>query len=65
MLCDLIKNLIDNGKLFHRFSPEYIKLYLNKSNLGRGTTICVNVCSDLNESLILDLMVHNQILFYA
>ena len=32
------KLLIDNGKLFHRFPPEYIKLHLNKSNLGRGTT---------------------------
>ena len=56
---------MDNGKLFHRFPPEYIKLHLNKSNLGRVLQVCVNVCSDLNESLILDLMVHNQILFYA
>ena len=31
------KILIHNGKLFHRFPPEYIKLHLNKSNLGRGT----------------------------
>ena len=23
------KILIDNGKLFHRFTPEYIKLHLN------------------------------------
>ena len=59
------KILIDNGKLFHRFPPEYIKLHLNKSNLGRVLQVCVNVCSGLNESLILDLMVHNQILFYA
>ena len=28
---------IDNGKLFHRFPPEYIKLHLNKSNLGQDT----------------------------
>ena len=38
MLCDLIIFFIDNGKLFHSFPPEYIKLHLNKSNLGRGTT---------------------------
>ena len=31
------KHLIGNGKLFDRFPPEYIKLHLNKSNLGWGT----------------------------
>ena len=28
-------------ELFHRFPPEYLKLHLNKSNLGQGT---INLC---------------------
>ena len=35
MLCG---RLIDNGKLFQRVPPEYTKLHLNRSILGRGNT---------------------------
>ena len=30
------KDLINNGKLLQRIHPEYIKLHLNRSDLGRG-----------------------------
>ena len=30
--------------MFHRFPPEYIKLHLNETNLGRGT---ISLCECL------------------
>ena len=59
--------LIHNGRLFHSFSWEYIKLCFNKSNLGQGTVSFGECLFWLEWKLNFrcEDAVHNQILFYA
>ena len=44
------KGLFRNGKLFRRFAPEYIKLHLNKSNVGQATLSLCEYLFRLSES---------------